>query len=193
MAGVLSAEVLESRLDENGTAFLAAATAAGYGAGSTQVGGPAAPCQTRHYSCLAPEVAASSPQIRMLWEAWASIVEKDICASRADTHSCCPATKLYEQCRAVSADDNILVPMGYGYINITQEMLEEALVRRGSVAAFVEVRPAISSPACNYVSHISYSFSAYVCAQLHLFSGQGHTLPVHATYVTLYPPAHKQA
>ena len=40
MAGVLSAGVLEARLDENGTDFLSAATAAGYGAGSTQVGGP---------------------------------------------------------------------------------------------------------------------------------------------------------
>lgn len=40
MAGVLSADVLEARLDENGTDFLTAASAAGYGAGSTQVGGP---------------------------------------------------------------------------------------------------------------------------------------------------------
>lgn len=40
MAGVLSADVLKARLDENGTDFLSAASAAGYGAGSTQVGGP---------------------------------------------------------------------------------------------------------------------------------------------------------
>ena len=39
MAGVLSADALESRLDENGTDFLSAAMAAGYGAGSTQVRG----------------------------------------------------------------------------------------------------------------------------------------------------------
>lgn len=37
MAGVLSAATLEGRLDENGTDFLAAATAAGYGGTSTQV------------------------------------------------------------------------------------------------------------------------------------------------------------
>jgi len=36
MAGVLPAATLEARLDENGTDFLAAATAAGYGAASTQ-------------------------------------------------------------------------------------------------------------------------------------------------------------
>ncbi|KAK9833438.1 hypothetical protein WJX81_005498 [Elliptochloris bilobata] len=36
MAGVLSAETLARRLDENGTDFLTAATAAGYGRGSTQ-------------------------------------------------------------------------------------------------------------------------------------------------------------
>lgn len=36
MAGVLTAETLEGRLDENGTDFLAAATAAGYGAATTQ-------------------------------------------------------------------------------------------------------------------------------------------------------------
>ena len=44
---MLSADVLEARLDENDTDFLAAATAAGYGAGSTQVGAPATPCKAR--------------------------------------------------------------------------------------------------------------------------------------------------
>ena len=51
MAGVLSADVLEARLDENGTDFLTAAMAAGYGAGSTQVGKPCYLLQARVWPC----------------------------------------------------------------------------------------------------------------------------------------------
>jgi len=48
MAGVLPAATLEARLDENGTDILAAATAAGYGAASTQARARA----TCHQTCL---------------------------------------------------------------------------------------------------------------------------------------------